>query len=111
MPGIGHSGSKLANDPGLNQMDGLALVGLHASRALLLLALYKVLVLVLSPMPHEHCKKAKYLNKNISTPPSRMIAMVSTTLQGKSIHLIFIYGFCLHGVQVTDVLKNELKSI
>lgn len=109
MPGIGHSGSRLANEPGLNEMDGLALVGLHASRALLFLAVYKVLVL--SPMPHEHCKKAKYLNKNVSAPPSRMIAMVSPTLQGKSIHLILIYVFCLHGAQVTDVVKNQLKSI
>lgn len=95
-------------------MDGLALAGLHPSKVLLFLTVYKVLMLVLSPMPHERkqeSKKAKYFNKNFSAPPSRMIAMVSTTVQGKSIHLIFIYGFCLHSVQVTGAVKNQMKSI
>lgn len=87
-------------------MDGLALVGLHPC---FLLLINKVLVVELSPVPHEHCKKAKYFNKKVSSPPSRMIAMVSRAVQGKSIHLILIYGFCLQGVQVTGVVKNQLK--
>lgn len=94
MPGIGHSGSRLANDPGLNYMHGLALVESHPSRALLFLAVYKVLVLLglslTMRLLHVHWKKAKCFHKNFAASPSKMLGKVSTTVQAKRINLILI---------------------
>lgn len=94
MPGLGHSGSTLAKDPGLNLMLGLALVESHPSRALLFLAVGKAPILLIFSLtmhlPHMHCKKAKYFHKNFAASPPKMLGKVSSMVQDKRINLILI---------------------
>lgn len=75
-------------------MHGLALVESHPSRALLILAVCKALILLIFSLtmhlPHVHCKKAKYFHKSFDASPPKMLGKVSSMVQDKNINLILI---------------------